>query len=95
MRESGESFAFETTLAGLSYLRHIRQWRREGYHVGLFFLRLPDAETAVALATDPARHAAWRARVGEAAWSRTLGDTAGFARRVEDAYRRIRLQPPA
>lgn len=44
----GESFAFETTLAGLGYQRHIRQWRRAGYHVSLFFLSLPDAETAVA-----------------------------------------------
>lgn len=37
----GESFAFETTLSGLSYLRHIRQWRSAGYHVSLFFLSLP------------------------------------------------------
>lgn len=44
----GESFAFETTLAGIGYLRHIRQWRASGYHVGLFFLRLPDPETAIA-----------------------------------------------
>lgn len=43
----GESFAFETTLSGLSYLRHIRQWRSEGYHVSLFFLSLPNAETAI------------------------------------------------
>ena len=44
----GESFAFETTLAGLSYLARIRQWRAQGYHVSLFFLCLPDAETAIA-----------------------------------------------
>ena len=44
----GESFAFETTLSGLGYLRHIRQWRGLEYHVGLFFLRLPDPETAIA-----------------------------------------------
>jgi predicted ABC-type ATPase len=44
----GESFAFETTLSGVGYLRHIRQWRGLGYHVGLFFLRLPDPETAIA-----------------------------------------------
>jgi predicted ABC-type ATPase len=43
----GESFAFETTLAGVTYLRHIRQWREQGYHVSLFFLRLPDPETAI------------------------------------------------
>ena len=31
-----ESFAFETTLAGLVYLRRIRHWRKLGYHVSLF-----------------------------------------------------------
>ncbi|HWE01136.1 MAG TPA: hypothetical protein VG326_01910 [Tepidisphaeraceae bacterium] len=45
----GESFAFETTLlSGRSYLRHIRRWHPEGYHVSLFFLSLPNAETAIA-----------------------------------------------
>jgi predicted ABC-type ATPase len=46
--QRGESFAFETTLAGLGYLRHIAQWRAKGYRVSLFFLSLPDAETAIA-----------------------------------------------
>ena len=45
---AGESFAFETTLAGLAYLGRIKQWQAAGYHVSLFFLRLPDAETAIA-----------------------------------------------
>ena len=44
----GESFAFETTLAGIGYRRHIRRWRALGYHVSLFFLSLPDVETAIA-----------------------------------------------
>jgi predicted ABC-type ATPase len=44
----GENFAFETTLAGLAYMGRIRQWRAMGYHVKLFFLRLSDAETAIA-----------------------------------------------
>jgi predicted ABC-type ATPase len=44
----GESFAFETTLAGHAYLGRIKHWRAAGYHVSLFFLRLPDAETAIA-----------------------------------------------
>ena len=43
-----ESFAFETTLAGLVYLRHIQAWRSLGYHVSLFFLSLPLMELAVA-----------------------------------------------
>lgn len=44
----GDSFAFETTLAGLSYLQHIQQWRAQGYRVSLFFLMLPNVETAIA-----------------------------------------------
>ncbi len=44
----GESFAFETTLAGMGYRKHIRRWRALGYHVSLFFLSLPDVETAIA-----------------------------------------------
>ena len=43
----GESFAFETTLSGLAYLRHIVEWKHMGYHVGLFFLTLPSAEMAI------------------------------------------------
>ena len=46
--QRGESFAFETTLSGLSYLKHIKAWRAQGYQVSLFFLSLPDAETAIA-----------------------------------------------
>lgn len=29
----GESFAFETTLSGVSYARRIPGWRADGYHV--------------------------------------------------------------
>jgi predicted ABC-type ATPase len=43
----GESFAFETTLSGLGYLRQIVQWRAQGYFVSLYFLSLPDVETAI------------------------------------------------
>jgi predicted ABC-type ATPase len=42
-----EGFAFETTLSGLGYLRHIRDWRSSGYHVTLFFLTLPSIEMAI------------------------------------------------
>ncbi len=44
----GESFAFETTLSGVAYLRHIREWQQVGYHVSLFFLGLSSAEVAIA-----------------------------------------------
>jgi predicted ABC-type ATPase len=46
--ERGDSFAMETTLSGLGYLRHIHEWRQMGYHISLFFLALPSAELAVA-----------------------------------------------
>jgi predicted ABC-type ATPase len=44
----GDNFAFETTLSGLSYLRHIKKWRMQGYRISLFFLSLPSPETAIA-----------------------------------------------
>jgi predicted ABC-type ATPase len=43
--QRGDSFAFETTLSGLSYLKHIEQWRSQGYLVSL---SLPNADTAIA-----------------------------------------------
>jgi predicted O-linked N-acetylglucosamine transferase (SPINDLY family) len=48
---------------------------------------------AVAIATEPGRHAAARAALAGDAWARSLGDTAGFAARMEAAYRKIRLRP--
>ena len=50
-------------------------------------------ERAGGLATDPARHAALRARLQGDAWQKTLGDSEGFARRFEAAMKRIRVQP--
>jgi predicted ABC-type ATPase len=44
---AGRSFAFETTLAGLSYVRRIDHWRKDGYLVELIFLSLPSAEEAI------------------------------------------------
>jgi len=42
-----ENFAFETTLSGLGWLRHIRQWREDGWHVVLYFLALQSADMAI------------------------------------------------
>jgi predicted O-linked N-acetylglucosamine transferase (SPINDLY family) len=50
-------------------------------------------DRAIAIAANPAWHEALRMRCGEAPWMRSLGDSAGFTRRLEDAYRRIRLRP--
>ncbi len=54
--QRGESFAFETTLSGLGYLRHINQWKAQGYWVSLIFLRLPNVETAIARVAERVRH---------------------------------------
>lgn len=43
-----ESFAFETTLAGKTYLRLITTWQAAGYRVELIFLKLNSADEAVA-----------------------------------------------
>jgi len=43
----GESFAFETTLSGLTWLRHIKQWPRLDYRVVLYFLSLQSVELAL------------------------------------------------
>jgi predicted ABC-type ATPase len=45
---AGVSFAFETTLSGRVYLRHIGNWQRAGYRVELIFLQLDHADEAVA-----------------------------------------------
>ncbi len=45
---AGTSFAFETTLAGRTYLRLIDQWQAAGYRVKLLFLKLESAEEAIA-----------------------------------------------
>jgi len=44
----GDNFAFETTLSGRSYVRMIRQWRRQNYLVKLIFLSLTNPEEAIA-----------------------------------------------
>ena len=50
--EKMESFSFETTLSGLSYVQHIKRWRNMGYHVDLFFLSLNSSDLAVDRVTE-------------------------------------------
>ncbi len=45
---AGESFAFETTLSGLGYVRRIREWKRMGYRIELYFFKLDSADDAIA-----------------------------------------------
>ncbi|MDE0111853.1 MAG: hypothetical protein OXI87_00230 [Albidovulum sp.] len=44
----GENFAFETIPRGRAHARSIPFWREQGYHVKMFFLRLPTPDMAVA-----------------------------------------------
>jgi predicted O-linked N-acetylglucosamine transferase (SPINDLY family) len=50
-------------------------------------------ERAVALASDGEELAALRRHLAGDAWARSLGDAEGFTRRLEAAYRAIRLAP--
>ena len=43
---AGTDFAFETTLATLSYARKIPVWRQSGYVASLVYLRLPSLEAS-------------------------------------------------
>ena len=45
---AGGDFAFETTLATLSYAQKIPRWRQSGYVVSLVYLRLPSLEASIA-----------------------------------------------
>ena len=45
--QKGNSFSFETTLAGRGYLKKIEKWRAGGYIVKLIFLSLATAEEAM------------------------------------------------
>ena len=51
----GQSFAFETTLAGRTYARAIPDWRSRGYEVMLHFLSIPSPEIAIARVAERVR----------------------------------------
>ena len=40
-------FAFESTLSGLTYVRRLESWRREGYRVEIVYLRLKSTQLAL------------------------------------------------
>ncbi len=46
------SFAFETTLSGRSYVRMVRQLRRVGYRVHIFYLWVKNPDVAVSRIQD-------------------------------------------
>lgn len=40
-------FAFETTLSGLSYARHLQEWKQAGYRIEIVYLRLRSTQLAL------------------------------------------------
>ncbi len=46
--ETGESFAFETTLSGRLYVNKIRDWQAIGYRVIFYYFQLPSENFALA-----------------------------------------------
>jgi predicted ABC-type ATPase len=48
----GDSFAFESTLSGRTYLRILRQARDAGFKLHLFYLWIPSADLALARIRD-------------------------------------------
>jgi predicted ABC-type ATPase len=49
--DAGHSFAFETTLSGLAYLKKIAIWQHLGYQVKLWFLSLPNEDIGFKICT--------------------------------------------
>ena len=42
-----ESFAIETTLSGKGYYKKITEWKKQGYEIIIYFLKLPSVEIAI------------------------------------------------
>jgi predicted ABC-type ATPase len=53
---AGESFAFETTLSGHTYIRRIRSWRSGGFVVKILFLSLRNPDEAIARVAARVQH---------------------------------------
>ena len=51
-----DSFAFETTLAGRTYLRLVERLRQQGWRVELIYLALPSAEMSALRVTERVAH---------------------------------------
>lgn len=55
LTERRADFAFETTLAGRTYVKLLSEMKANGYRIELFFLWLPSAEMAVARVANRVR----------------------------------------
>ena len=45
--EKNESFAFETTLSGKGYEKKIKRWKKQGYEIIMYYLKLPSVDIAI------------------------------------------------
>ena len=79
------------TLAGQSFASRMaaRMLHAIGATAGITDTLDAYISTAVALATDRDRHAAYRSHFTETAWSASLGDIAGFTRHFEAALSKM------
>lgn len=50
--ESNIDFGFETTMAGVTYLKYFKMLKEKGYRINIFFLWIPDSQLAVARVKD-------------------------------------------
>jgi predicted ABC-type ATPase len=50
-----ESFAFESTLAGIGYASKIPRWRNLGYRISLIFLKLDNVDIAIGRVAERVR----------------------------------------
>lgn len=44
---AGVDFAFESTLSGVTYLRHLNEWKQQGYRIEIVYLRLKSPQLAL------------------------------------------------
>ena len=47
LAKARESFAFESTLSGRTYIRLLHQWKAAGYRIEIVFLSLPSVQLAL------------------------------------------------
>lgn len=52
LAEKNVDFAFETTLAGKSYIPFLKELKRKGYSINIFFLWIPNTELALSRIKD-------------------------------------------
>jgi len=45
--KKNDSFAFETTLSGKGYVKKITEWKKMGYEIIIYFLKIPSVDFAI------------------------------------------------